>query len=207
MKIISRKQAKALGLTRYFTGKACRHGHVAERYARNGECAECALHRVLTWQADNPEYVKKVDRLRYRKNPEKKKAFSAEYRKKNPDKARAATRIASRAWRKNNPEKAKEVASAYRVANPEKASVRRAARRGARRPFDTEFLQLIEREAFDLAKRRECATGVKWHVDHVVPLQSKIVCGLHNEFNLAVITARENTSKGNRRWPDMPGEM
>lgn len=47
-------------------------------------------------------------------------------------------------------------------------------------------------------------TGVRHHVDHIVPLKSPIVCGLHCEDNLRVISALENIVKGNRYWPDMP---
>lgn len=45
---------------------------------------------------------------------------------------------------------------------------------------------------------------VQFNVDHIVPLQSDFVCGLHCEANLRVITAEENISKNNRYWPDMP---
>ena len=38
---ISRREAIALGLTRYRTGKACRQGHVAERHVFNNSCCEC----------------------------------------------------------------------------------------------------------------------------------------------------------------------
>ena len=41
MKIISRKEAKGLGLSRYFTGKPCKHGHIAERDTGAGRCVEC----------------------------------------------------------------------------------------------------------------------------------------------------------------------
>jgi hypothetical protein len=56
--ILSRKEAEALGLERYFTGKPCRNGHIAERSVR-GVCLECrsewsAKHRAVqqaAWQA------------------------------------------------------------------------------------------------------------------------------------------------------------
>ena len=41
MEIISRKEAKEKGLTRYFTGKPCKHGHIADRWVSGGGCSEC----------------------------------------------------------------------------------------------------------------------------------------------------------------------
>jgi hypothetical protein len=41
-------------------------------------------------------------------------------------------------------------------------------------------------------------------VDHIIPLKSDFVCGLHCHTNLRVITAEENKAKNNRYWPDMP---
>ena len=61
-------------------------------------------------------------------------------------------------------------------------------------------------EIYDLAARKTALKtgGVdRWEVDHIVPLQSPIVCGLHVEHNLQVIPASKNRSKHNRHWPDM----
>lgn len=38
---ISIDEARALGLKRYFTGKPCTRGHVAERYTRGSRCVQC----------------------------------------------------------------------------------------------------------------------------------------------------------------------
>lgn len=87
-----------------------------------------------------------------------------------------------------------------------KINARRHARKKmAYSPFDKELFQLVESEVYELAVIRTSMTGILHEVDHIVPLTSAVVCGLHNEHNLRVLSASMNRSKGNRYWPDMPG--
>src|SRR5271157_2252861 len=51
--IISRKDAIALGFMTYFTGKPCKHGHIAERYVDCGSCICCKK----AYRLDNKETI------------------------------------------------------------------------------------------------------------------------------------------------------
>lgn len=59
-------------------------------------------------------------------------------------------------------------------------------------------------EAYQIAKRLEKYVGGKWEVDHIVPLQSDRVCGLHVEHNLQIMRPEHNRRKSNLYWHDMP---
>lgn len=150
------------------------------------------------------------------KNKDRVDANQAVYRKENAERRRENTRR----WASENPTKKKQMDAAYRQANPEAAKARHqawcAANPGAKGAIEARRRaaklkatpvwadKSAIKKLYAEAKARTKESGFQWHVDHIVPLKSKIVCGLHVESNLAVITGAENVRKYNRHWPDMP---
>ena len=93
----------------------------------------------------------------------------------------------------------------WNVENKEAFAAREAARRAAQKAATPPWVNWDAVEAvYIAASERTKQTGVLHHVDHIVPLKSKIVCGLHVPWNLRVLPAFDNQSKNNRHWPDMP---
>jgi hypothetical protein len=54
---------------------------------------------------------------------------------------------------------------------------------------------------YALAAHQKSLTGDNVHVDHIVPLTSHLVCGLHTEQNLRIVVGEFNSYKSNRDWP------
>jgi len=153
------------------------------------KCKECAIRASRAWYEANKGRVLADSRAAYAIDPTVKNQQAKRWREKNADRKRQI----DKAWREANHETVRAAKMRRKVTKIQR-----------RRPYDKEFFQLVEVEAHHLAAIRQDCTGVQWHVDHIVPLRSKIVSGFHNEFNLAVITARQNMIKGNRIWPDKP---
>lgn len=53
---------------------------------------------------------------------------------------------------------------------------------------------VLERIRYDMRYPEQAP----WHLDHIVPLKSKLVCGLHVPENLRIIPGAENIKKKNR---------
>ncbi|MEL6236961.1 MAG: hypothetical protein AAFO57_00340 [Pseudomonadota bacterium] len=83
--IISRKEAIARGLKRYFTGKPCKRGHMAERLISTKACAECMRIFDLERRTKEPDRGSKY----YAKNAEVMRAKWRRWAAKNPDANRA----------------------------------------------------------------------------------------------------------------------
>jgi 5-methylcytosine-specific restriction endonuclease McrA len=128
--IISRKDAIAKGLTRYFTGEPCKNGHICFRWTQ-GTCSECQKLFVAA----------KRDKIREYQN---------EYRRRNHEKMLAQERARHAA----KPEIQQKAAAKYRAANIEKDRDRVRAYRAAN--LEKLKARQKERYAADPEKYREC---------------------------------------------------
>ena len=126
-----------------------------------------------------------------------KRDFASEY-KKNAKKLKARALAAYYL----DHEKNKERQRVYQKANPIKYAAAAAKHRAIklqRTPawLDEDASWIID-QAYELSALRTKLFGFSWHVDHVIPLQGKIVSGLHVPFNLQVIPGFNNISKNNK---------
>lgn len=181
--LIRYKDAKLAGLTRYFTGKPCKHGHIDERLVSSQTCCECNRLKVVKWQKDNPDKAAaKLDR----------------WRQKNPGLAKKRAND----WYYANQEQHKATMTALFKRNPHLratlSSLARAAKNYRTPAWVSDDEKWMIEEAYSLASLRSKLTGIDWHVDHVIPLKGKFVSGLHTPYNLQVIPALLNLRKGNR---------
>lgn len=176
LKLLSRKEAKAKGLKRYFTGKPCKYGHVDERVAVSGVCMECSRINCRKWKRDNPETHAAINREWAARNPKSIKKTKAKRVNKDLDSFYKLSRKRTRAFSKRHPSRIR--------AN----TARQRARRMCRVPAwaDHEVIKFFY---------ECCPKG--FHVDHIIPLQGELISGLHVETNLQWLPAADNIRKAN----------
>jgi len=108
-------------------------------------------------------------------------------------------------WVEKNREQRNRNSRKHCQANPDKRNAFTAKRHAAKLQRTPPWLtkdQLLEIESFyTKAKDLQTLTGIKYHVDHIIPLQGKLVSGLHVPWNLQVIPAVENIKKSNNYEP------
>lgn len=184
---VSLAEAKTQGLTRYFTGIPCKHGHIAERMVSTRGCLVCGNLRLQQYKELNRDAFlakkRETQALYVKNNPGK----VAETKKATMQKHRIARNAEKAAWRRKN---APKVLALTR---------KRQAAKLQRTPkwLTDDDLWMVE-QAYELAVQRTKLFGFAWHVDHIVPLQGKTASGLHTPVNLQVIPWVENLRKGNR---------
>jgi hypothetical protein len=158
-------------------------------------CRPCHTADAVRWQEQNPERHKQKQMDWHRKN-----VVKTHYGPPLPEHIRLQRdRARRKRWSDANPDKMNACRKAWTVENAhigmERVRRRQAAKLQATPPWASkQAMQEFYRAARELTK----ATGTPHEVDHIVPLISPVVCGLHCEANLQVLPRRANRSKSNR---------
>jgi len=105
-------------------------------------------------------------------------------------------------YRVSNKTSVKERQLAYYKANKEVFLCHNAKRRAKASQATPNWLSDTHKahikRTYKLAQSIREATGLDYHVDHIVPLNGSNVCGLHVPWNLQVLRADLNLSKSNK---------
>lgn len=175
--VISYAEAKAAGLRHYFTGKPCSNGGLSLRRVSDRKCICVNCTKSKTEKSRSRKVAI------YQQRRDEFLSVSSNWARENRDRKNAR----QNAWREANADKV--------IASHAK---RRASKLNATPSWYGELDEFVMREAADLCLLRELATGIAWQVDHMVPLQAKLACGLHCAANVQVIPAYLNNQKLNR---------
>ena len=168
--------------------------HKLARDGLNATCKPCKAEKQRVYRANNLEAQREATR-RWRKGAtEHVREYEKAYREKNRDQ-----RIERcRSWRERNPEKQTAAERRYVESNRGKVNAKNMRRHAAKILRTVGWADL---DAIDGIYERAVAlteqTGVKHHVDHIIPMQGEKVSGLHVETNLQILTQAANCSKGN----------
>ena len=198
------------------------HKYSLSKDGHKGECKDCMCARSREYQEKNADKVK-ANKQAYR-NSEEGKAVERAYAKKKYEENREEILAKHKEWEERNREYRlqyhreynaahREEAKLYRIKNRDrnseygriwrlnnkglncaKTAKRRAAlKRALPKWADLNAIKEIYKQASLLR-----AQGIDVHVDHIDPLQSDLVCGLHVETNLRIVPGKENLSRNNK---------
>ncbi len=231
--LITKREAKAQGLNKYFTGKPCKNGHISPRRTYNHACVACSIANSTRYNNSRKDeistYMGRYNKQYYKANKEESAESSRQYyinnkeqlcnyqkqhRIENLDQCRAA----GKRYRDNNLEICltrektyRDTHSAdvlikhkkWRILNPDKVAMHTGKRRANKlqaTPSWYEYHQISL--LYSKAQEWSGILGCSLHVDHIIPLQSKTVCGLHCFANMQLLDKSINGAKGNNYQTD-----
>lgn len=189
------KEAKQNGSQFYYTGKPCRHGHVARRYASGGGCEECSKN----WWRKNIDRFKEIQARSYQKHREKRLAAHRERRQKNKEEIRE--------YQANNRKRMNEnsnrwywrhrelVAERYQTVYREKAREHHRNRKARLKNADGHHTANDVMEIFKMQHGKCACCAIKlqdYHVDHIQPLARG---GTNDRRNLQILCGPCNIRK------------
>lgn len=168
--------------------------HSGSRDGLRGYCKACHTAYSTRWIENNRERFNKRIRDDRAANPDKYRQWASAYRES--DKAHYLS--VKRAWVMRNGDKRKATVRKYHSSRHVEDLMRVRKRQASKvRATPAWADESAMRAIYEEARR------LGLHVDHLVPLRGKTVCGLHCEANLRPAEPTANKAKSNRWWPDM----
>lgn len=174
----TRREAIYFGLTKYFNGKPCPKGHLAERQIGNSTCIECVKDGQIKRRTSNKKLHNEKVRNWAKSNRARVKAIEDRYWKKNKDKQRAK----NTRWKKKNPEYVKL-----------KNNERRAAKQMVGGTYTCADIDVLKRQQNNCCAICFIDTTIKYHLDHIIPLSRG---GTNWPENLQILCPTCNLRKG-----------
>lgn len=179
-------------------------------------CKKCYADLRKAYRLANPELDKQKNKEFKARHKQKISEYKKKYREENKERIKQQRKdsysrnkekelSSSKKYKEENKVRLAELQSIRLKTNPEIGRYYRSMRRAAERTAKPVWANNDKiKEFYILSAKLSELDGIERHVDHIIPLKSKSVCGLHCEQNLQVITKKENLSKLNHYWPDMP---
>lgn len=161
-------------------------------------CRSCHSARQRKRYTEKREELLEYHKEYYRNNKEKKKEYDKKYYLRDKERKHQHNKN----WNDKNRKRINEWIAEWKRQNPHKVTEYTGKRRAATLLAVPDWLTEEQLEEISYiywtAKDLQAITGEKYHVDHIVPLQGKNVCGLHVPWNLQVLPAKDNLKKGNK---------
>jgi 5-methylcytosine-specific restriction endonuclease McrA len=173
------REARTIGSLRYNTGRPCSKGHFADKRTANGECWECRTRSNTKYHKENAVILR---------------AKRDEFERMHKEKIKEQRALNYR----QNIERERKRNADYNARFPEKRKAVKAVRKRKMKEAKPPWISWGSITRIYKEARERGLT-----VDHIVPLNNPIVCGLHVPWNLRLIKKEENLSKGNKLMEEL----